>query len=236
VGEAPSTWADWFTQQKRWSYGIWQIYLTPELRAGIRHNFKHFRTGLGFLLHDVAKPVEFVWLLLFGLLAVAHLLGGGMPVGGSWVVLGMWVGPLVTLMPMQLWLRRYFATEHERCRFGLRTVALHVATGPIFFAAGFTALLRRPLAYSCTAKSRFKSSDLFSTFRLHLWWAAATGMALGCAMWADRGPLSMRFALAFVLATSLVAPLAYWTARIRENFGRFRANRGRQVDIAAAVE
>ena len=36
IGEGPASWTDYFNQQKRWAYGIWEILLKRKLRAGIR--------------------------------------------------------------------------------------------------------------------------------------------------------------------------------------------------------
>ena len=36
IGDGPESWTDYFNQQKRWAYGIWEILLKRKLRAGIR--------------------------------------------------------------------------------------------------------------------------------------------------------------------------------------------------------
>ncbi|WP_338769677.1 glycosyltransferase [Nocardia vulneris] len=211
VGEAPSTWTDWFNQQKRWSYGLWQIYLTRTRRDLVKHNFRQFRTCAGFLCHDLCKPVETLWLTMLGLLTAAHLLLGAAATGTWSVLFLLWVGTLAGIAPLPLWLRRFHATAHERSRLGLRGLVLRHITAPIITGAGFAALLGRPLSYVVTAKGQLKSTDTLRTFRLHLCWAAVLSVLLGCCMVTDRAALTMRANLAALLVTAL-APVILWLA------------------------
>ena len=55
---------------------------------------------------------------------------------------------------------------------------LALFAGPVYVAAGITALLRRPLAYAVTAKGSLKTRDSVRTFRLHLVWAAIATVLL----------------------------------------------------------
>lgn len=216
VGEAPSTWTDWFNQQKRWTYGIWQIYLTPRMRAAVRPNFRRPATSLAFVLHDIAKPVELLSVVMLGVLTATHLLLNDATLDKWSAAIVLWGFTQLGFGPFYLWLRRYYATPHERDRIGLRANALRQVTGPIYTAAGLAALLGRPLTYVVTAKSRLKSPDLLSTFRLHLWWAAIAITILGCTLSIDRGPLTIPIAFTVLLMMVMAPPIAAWVTHRRK--------------------
>ena len=54
VGEGPTSWTDYFNQQKRWAYGIWEILLDP--RADARHRELRRRQRLLYGLRPVLLP------------------------------------------------------------------------------------------------------------------------------------------------------------------------------------
>jgi len=170
IGEGPTSWTDYFNQQKRWAYGIWEILLHRELRAGIRLRrrqrllyglvqFYYPSVGATTLLGTVATGI----CLLLGITAIR--LNGAM-----W--LGLWSASMTSWLVLWLWLRRFNLAEHERRELGLPGMALALFAGPIYVAAAAMALLRRPLAYAVTAKGNMRSADSLRTFRLHLLWAA----------------------------------------------------------------
>lgn len=176
IGEAPASWADYFNQQKRWSYGIWEILLKGRLRVGIRLTarqrmmyglvqFYYPSVGAAVLLGSIATSI-------YLLLGVTALQVNGL------VWAGLWLANLSTWFALWLWLRRFNLAKHERREIGMPGMLLALFAGPVYVAAGFRALLRMPLRYVVTAKGALRSGDSLGTFRLHMFWAAAAASLL----------------------------------------------------------
>jgi cellulose synthase (UDP-forming) len=175
IGEGPESWTDYFNQQKRWAYGIWEILLKRDLRAGIRLRprqrllyglvqFYYPSVGSAVLLGTIATAVY----LLLGITSIRL---------NSLEWLALWSASMTSWMILWLWLRRFNLAAHERREVGVVGMLLALFAGPVYLVAGVRALLRRPLTYAVTAKGNLKTPDSVRTFRLHLAWAAiATGL------------------------------------------------------------
>lgn len=170
VGEAPTTWTDYFNQQKRWAYGVWDVKLRRRAKAGIR---LRARQRLLYGMVQFYYPSVATSLLFGSLATIGYLLFGASAVhlrGGPW--LSLWTAALGSWVSMWLWLRRFNLAEHERHEIGIPGMALALFAGPVYLSAAVAAVLRRRLAYAVTAKGDLRSSESLRTFRLHLIWAA----------------------------------------------------------------
>lgn len=176
IGEGPESWTDYFNQQKRWAYGIWEILLKRKLRAGIRLRarqrllyglvqFYYPSVGSTVLLGTIATAVY----LLLGVTAIRL---------DSLQWLALWSASMTSWMILWLWLRRFNLAAHERREVGVAGMLLALFAGPVYVVAGIRALLRRPLTYAVTAKGNLKSPDSVRTFRLHLAWTAIATVLL----------------------------------------------------------
>ncbi len=171
VGEGPATYADWFTQQKRWAYGIWEIARqhSPTLFRAMRHP----RQRLSFAALQMHYPTTaMTW--VGGVFLAALYLVGGITVtrlsAAVWVVLFML--NIVVGLAFNQYLRRFNLVEHERRGFGLAGLALELITAPVYVAAAAAQLTGRPLVYVVTAKGSAATGDTWRAFRPHLGWAA----------------------------------------------------------------
>jgi cellulose synthase/poly-beta-1,6-N-acetylglucosamine synthase-like glycosyltransferase len=74
VGEGPATYADWFTQQKRWAFGIWEIARqhSPELFS----KMKHRRQRMSFVALQLHYPTAALMWVGGVFLSSLHLVGG----------------------------------------------------------------------------------------------------------------------------------------------------------------
>ena len=176
IGEGPESWTDYFNQQKRWAYGVWEIVLKRNLRTGIRLSTRqrllyglvqsyYPSLGFGVLLGTIATAVY----LLLGVSAIRL---------NSLQWLALWSASMASWMILWLWLRRFNLAVHERREVGISGMLLALFAGPVYVQAGVTALLRRPLTYAVTAKGSLKTRDSVRTFRLHLVWAAIATVLL----------------------------------------------------------
>lgn len=212
VGEGPTSWADYFNQQKRWAYGVWEIILHRHLRQseklGVRRRWAY--RLLQFYYPSVAVA------LVLGNVATATYLSTGVSAvqldGMTW--LALWGSTLVTWFGMLLWLRRYNLAPHEREEIGMPGMGLALFCGPIYVAAGVSALLRRKLAFVVTAKGKMRTTESLSTFRLHLLWFAFAAVMLAVSFLGDNDYTLLRIWAALTVLTGIVPPVAAWLAGI----------------------
>ncbi|MFG3581300.1 glycosyltransferase family 2 protein [Micromonospora chersina] len=223
IGEGPTSWADYFNQQKRWAAGICEILVRRELRAPRE---LPSRRRWQYRLLQFYYPSVAVSLLLGNLATAMYLLTG---IGSAqldvtvWSVL--WGSTFGTWFVLWLWLRRFNIAPHEREEIGLVGMALALFAGPVYVAAGFTALLRRKLGFVVTAKGRLRTIESFRTFRLHLCWAGVSAGLLGASFVLDNSSPLLRVWPVLTLLTGLGPPLIALVSNLRA---------GRQDDEAAA--
>lgn len=175
VGEGPATYSDFFSQQKRWAYGIWQIARQHSPRVlPLLGTPQQRRSFLALQTHY--PTTAFVWVGGV-LLSVLYLVGGvtvtHLPLV-QWTLL--FAANMVLGLLFTFGMRRFNLVEHERRSWGLSGLALDLATAPVYVAAAAAQLAGRPLVYVVTAKGSAATHDTWRTFRPHLLWA---GTALG---------------------------------------------------------
>jgi cellulose synthase/poly-beta-1,6-N-acetylglucosamine synthase-like glycosyltransferase len=175
VGEGPTSLTDFFNQQKRWAYGIWEI-----MQKHSWHDLRHMskRQALSFAMLQFFYPsVAIAWLLSF----VAAVLIGSMHTQftGSTGSLGvLWLMSVASSFVLFYWLRRFNLVQHERKDWGLRGLALLLMCIPVYVTAGWQAVIRTPLRYAVTAKGRLTSLDSWQTFASHIVWLLVAGFSL----------------------------------------------------------
>ncbi|MEW2327573.1 glycosyltransferase family 2 protein [Micromonospora chersina] len=232
IGEGPTSWADYFNQQKRWAAGICEILVRPELRAPRE---LPSRRRWQYRLLQFYYPSVAVSLLLGNLATAMYLLTG---IGSAqldvtvWSVL--WGSTFGTWFVLWLWLRRFNIAPHEREEIGLAGMALALFAGPVYVAAGFTALLRRKLGFVVTAKGRLRTIESFRTFRLHLCWAGVSAGLLGASFVLDNSSPLLRVWPVLTLLTGLGPPLIALASNLRA--GRQDDEAGEPAPARAATE
>jgi Glycosyl transferase family group 2 len=175
VGEGPATYTDFFSQQKRWAYGIWQIARQHSPAAFGRMGDRGQRWS--FVALQLHYPTAaFSWVAGVAL-SLLYLVGGvtvtRLPVA-VWAAL--FLTNVVTGFLLVQFTRRFNLVRHERRSWGLAGMALELVTAPIYTAAAVAQLAGRPLAYVVTAKGTSATADGWRAFRPHAGWAA---LALG---------------------------------------------------------
>jgi cellulose synthase/poly-beta-1,6-N-acetylglucosamine synthase-like glycosyltransferase len=211
VGEGPTSFTDYFNQQKRWAYGIWEIAAkhSPRLLPKMR-----VRQRVSFSLLQLFYPSVAVSWLLSTVLTAAFLIGGTptrLPVA-QW--LPLWAGSLAVTLGTFFWLRRFNLVKHERQEYGLVGLALLMACIPVYVAAACAYLTGRPLAYAVTAKGNLTSPDNLGTFRPHLPWVVAAVGAVGLGVVLGT-PISTILWVGLTLAIS-ITPIAIYMASRRD--------------------
>jgi cellulose synthase/poly-beta-1,6-N-acetylglucosamine synthase-like glycosyltransferase len=166
IGEGPTSFTDYFNQQKRWAYGIWEIAgkHSPKLFGGMRPAQRLTFSMLQFFYPSVAVS----W-VLSNLLSVLYLTGHvqGKPIW-QWAI--AWGLSVTTSLSFFFWLRRFNLVEHERKDWGLGGMSLLVICIPVYVSAGVQALRGKALSYAVTAKGNLTSPDTTRTFASHMTW------------------------------------------------------------------
>jgi cellulose synthase (UDP-forming) len=213
IGEGPASFTDFFNQQKRWAYGIWEI--------AKRHSPRIFgrlmpSQRLSFALLQLFYPSVALSWILSNTVTALFLFGGfssRLPVA-QWALL--WATSMISNFVLYNWLRRFNLVEHERKDRGIVGMSLMFMCTPVYVEAAAASLTGKPLAYAVTAKGNLTSPDSLKTFRPHLYWAAGSASLLivnvagvGSAF------LSLRIWLCFTLVTCLAPVAIHYTARLR---------------------
>ncbi|MBQ1069812.1 glycosyltransferase family 2 protein, partial [Micromonospora sp. D75] len=214
LGEGPTSWADYFNQQKRWAAGICEILLRREMRTP---RDLPSRRRWQYRLLQFYYPSVAVSLLLGNAATALYLLTGvdaGRLDPQVWATL--WGATVGTWFLLWLWLRRFNIAPHEREEVGMAGMALALFAGPVYVAAAAGALLRRRLGFVVTAKGALRTVESLRTFRLHLCWAlAAAGLLTASFALGHDYPL-LRIWPALTLLTGLAPPLIAWVEGLRD--------------------
>ncbi|WP_432989035.1 glycosyltransferase family 2 protein [Dactylosporangium sp. CA-233914] len=213
VGEGPTSWTDYFNQQKRWAYGVWEILLRRS-RPHLKHLGARQRLCYG-LVQSYYPSVALS--AVSGVVATGTYLGLGInaaTIQWQWW-LALWSASMGTWVVLWLWLRRFNLARHERKEIGVHGMLLALFAVPVYVAAGFAALLRRPLAYAVTAKGRLRSVDGPKTFRTHLLWALVGTALLATSALMGYDSIALRFWAAVSMVVGLVPPLIAYGAHLR---------------------
>ncbi|MGA5303714.1 glycosyltransferase family 2 protein [Nucisporomicrobium flavum] len=220
VGEGPATYSDFFSQQKRWAYGIWEIARrhSPALMRSLPRRSQRLSF---FALQSHYPTTALSWVI--GIALSALYLVGGVTISRLpalvWGVL--FVGNLVAGLAFFRFTQRFNLVEHERRSFGLAGMALELVTAPVYVAAAAAQLAGRPLAYVVTPKGAAATGDTWRTFRGHLGWAAVAAACLACGVVLDHPFWTLYLWASLTLGISL-APLIHM-------YARSAAQRSRQV-------
>ncbi|WIM94159.1 glycosyltransferase family 2 protein [Actinoplanes oblitus] len=208
VGEGPSAWTDYFSQQHRWSRGTDEVCVTGFLakipQLGVRRT-------LHYALLMAYYPMTAVAWLLGTATAVAHIVLG---VRGVQVPQQMWsmlyVDAAMFQVGLYLWNRRHNVSPHEEAgSSGLTGMLLSTLCAPIYVASFRQTLLRRRAGFVVTPKGDSASPDRVSTFRTHLSWAAFFAVLLVTAVATGRTHGLMWLWPALNL-TLCLTPIALW--------------------------
>lgn len=209
VGEGPSSFTDYFSQQYRWSrgtddvvfFGFWRLAHRLTLRQA-----SHYA-----LLMSYYPTAAVAWILgvLNGVLYMT------LDVGGVTVPLHLWLMLYIDAAALQVglyfWNRRHNVSPHERRgSSGVAGMFISTLSAPIYVSSIVSSLLRRPSRFVVTSKGSSSSPDTIATFKRHLLWAGAISAALCAAV--ALGSYSDPWMYLWSLLSLLVCllPLAIW--------------------------
>ncbi len=176
VGEGPTSFTDYFNQQKRWAYGIWEI-ASNHTATAIKKMTKKQALTFG-MLQFFYPSLAVTWVLgSLVTLVFSGLMFDSIALGPMFIVL--WLYAFASSLGLFFWLRRFNLVEHERKDLALQGMALTMMCIPVYVSAAWQALIRKPLTYAVTAKGDLTSPDTWRTFLPHIQWLVYNGLLLG---------------------------------------------------------
>ena len=224
VGEGPSGWSDYFTQQNRWARGTNEIVVRgskgalSRLRWGQRLHY--------LLLMSYYPSAALAW--LFGNLNVMIYLltgSGGVRVSASdWLML--YVNAAVLQVGIYFWNRRYNVSPHEEVgSSGALGMLVSVLSAPMYVVALLDAIRGRNVPFAITPKGTAAGTDTWRVFRMNIGWGVLMLAGLGAArLLGHTHPAMTSLAVLTVLVS--FCPLAIW------GVSRLRARRPTPAPLA----
>ncbi|MFD6551607.1 glycosyltransferase family 2 protein [Streptomyces sp. NPDC058398] len=208
VGEGPSSWTDFFTQQMRWSRGTYETLIKQYGKALVTMPPGRLLSYTLMLLYYPMTAVN--WLL--GIVSCLLFLWFG--ASGTQVSASVWLMLYSDAAALQvclyLWNRRHNVSPHEpEGSGGLAGMAMSALSAPIYLKALSEAVVRRPSRFVVTPKGHDASPDRLPTFRVHLGWAALLAVSLGASAVLGHTHAAMRIWALLALGISL-APVVVW--------------------------
>ena len=208
VGEGPSSWGEFFSQQARWSAGtfdalarqVWRVVF--KLRPGAMLHY--------LLMLTYYPSVAVGWIL--GIAISACYLGLG--ISGLRTNAGWWLTYYVDVAAIQFllyrFMRRHNVSPHEPAgSSGLSGMLVSALTAPIYARSLIKVAFRRKLSFTVTAKGSASSLDGLWTFRYSLLWAGVPAAILAVALLRHR-PYPMMIAWTAVILLVCLAPIGIW--------------------------
>ncbi|MFE7325729.1 glycosyltransferase family 2 protein [Streptomyces sp. NPDC057565] len=209
VGEGPTAWTDFFTQQLRWSRGTYETILTQYWR------------GIGTL--PVGRLFNYTMMIIFypmsalnwilAALSCALFLG----MGAS----GVQIDPVVWMMlygnasalqiGLYIWNRRHNVSPHEpEGSGGMAGMMMSALSAPVYARSLMDAVLRRRSSFVVTPKGDSSSPDtLFGTFRIHLFFMLVFGGSIAASfVLGHNHPAMLTWAALALMITA--APIFGW--------------------------
>jgi cellulose synthase/poly-beta-1,6-N-acetylglucosamine synthase-like glycosyltransferase len=222
VGEGPTTFTDYFSQQYRWSRGTFDLLLTRFWRSAHRlppRRFVHYA-----LLTSYYPTTAIAWVLGVLNSALYMILGAK----GVVVPVNLWLMFYADAAALQaglyIWNRRHNVSPHERPgSSGVHGMFISMLSTPIFVSSLGGALLRRNSRFVVTAKGDATQRDSIRTFSRHLRWAALSAGILVAAFAVGTPNPWMYVWVVLTLLVCLLPPIIWRAEIVRHRDARSRA-------------
>jgi cellulose synthase/poly-beta-1,6-N-acetylglucosamine synthase-like glycosyltransferase len=208
VGEGPTSFTDYFSQQDRWSRGTDEVLLRRFWRMAHRLRPRAF---LHYLLLTAYYPTAAIAWILGAVNAILYFtLGAGGVVVPAHIWLMLYVDAAALQVGLYFYNRRHNVSPHEKKgSAGVSGMLISALSAPIYAASLAAVLLGRTRGFVTTPKGAARTRDSLITFRKHLLWAVAFGAPLAASFVDGNGHVSMR-AWSIVSLGVCLMPLAIW--------------------------
>lgn len=233
VGEGPTAWTDFFTQQLRWSRGTYETILKQFWKAP-------FSLPPGRLLNYTMMVIFYPMSALNWILAaLSCALFLGMGASGVQIDPAVWMMLYGNASALQIglyvWNRRHNVSPHEpEGSGGTAGMVMSALSAPIYARSLFDAALRRKSKFVVTPKGDSSSPDtLFGTFRVHLFFVLVFGGSVVASFFNGHDhPAMITWATIALLITA--APIVAWRWTVRLDKKRRTAPAGHEASPGPA--
>lgn len=169
IGEGPTSWTDYFTQQERWAYGIVEILVKHSPKYLPKQSLKNALFYLGIELFYPSVAVTFLLSLLMCLVTIIVGAHSTLFLPGNFLLFGeLWVLGLLTQMLFFFWMQRFNLTAFERHGASKTATLITLLTAPVYTSAFVQFLSGKHLNYVITPKGEARTVVNLSTFTPHL--------------------------------------------------------------------
>ncbi|MER7400546.1 cellulose synthase catalytic subunit [Streptomyces sp. NPDC000151] len=228
VGEGPTAWTDFFTQQLRWSRGTYETLLKQFWKAP-------FTLSPGRLFNYTMMVIFYPMSALNWILAaLSCALFLGLGASGVQIDPAVWMMLYGNASALQIglyvWNRRHNVSPHEpEGSGGVAGMAMSALSAPIYARALFDAALRRKSRFVVTPKGDSSSPDtLLGTFRIHLFFLLVFGASLTASFFFGHAhPAMIVWAVLALLVCC--APIVLWRWSLRREARHKRQERRQPV-------
>ncbi|MGP4002883.1 glycosyl transferase, partial [Streptomyces sp. 8N706] len=225
VGEGPTAWTDFFTQQLRWSRGTYETILKQFWKAPFTlPPGKLFNYTLMVIFYPISA---LNWIL--AALSCALFLGFG--ASGIQIDPAMWMMLYGNASALQIglyiWNRRHNVSPHEpEGSGGVAGMAMSALSAPIYARSLMDAVLRRKSKFVVTPKGDSSSPDtLFGTFRIHMFFMLVFGGSLASSFYFGHSHPAM-IVWATLALTITASPILAWAWTLRQAERKKKAGGG----------
>ncbi|MFJ7997335.1 glycosyltransferase family 2 protein [Streptomyces sp. NPDC096310] len=230
VGEGPSAWTDFFTQQLRWSRGTYETILKQYWKG-----FSSLPPGklFNYTMMIIFYPMSALnWILA----ALSCALFLGMGASGVQIDPAIWMMLYGNASALQIglyiWNRRHNVSPHEpEGSGGLAGMAMSAMSAPLYARSLMDAVLRRKSSFVVTPKGDSSSPDtLFGTFRVHFFFILVFGGSMIASfVFGHDHPAMLTWATLAMLITAAPVFIWWWSLRQEKRARRRRgSHRGRR--------
>lgn len=208
VGEGPSSWADYFTQQGRWARGTNELVVRGWFR---RLSKLRVGGGLHYLLLMSYYPLAALAWIIGNLNVMIYLLTGA---GGVRVEASVWLMLYVNAAVMQVaiyfWNRRHNVSPHEEDgSSGVLGMLVSMLSAPMYVMALIDSIRGRTSSFAITPKGQQAGTDSWYVFRRNIGWGVVMSAGLVAAwLLGNTSPAMVVWAVLAIVIS--FAPLAIW--------------------------
>lgn len=220
-GEGPLNWVDYFNQQMRWSYGLFEILFkhTPKIIGKLKWRQKinyllaqlYYFTGVAVI---VGMGLTFAY-LVFGVRAASMNL---------WSWLSYSAPPFLLATAIQIFTHRFSIDPEKEPIFGPLGMFLNLGANLIYALALIKLISGQKLKYMVTQKGSAGQKQLvpISTFTMHMGALLLLGVAFIESFYNQHEAIQLRFwALFNIVTLGAVVISVYWDG-LQEYFERNR--------------
>lgn len=149
VGEGPSTWDAYFSQQMRWAYGLIDILFTQSPKLFLKMRLKHIINYFLLQQYYFYGLAQVLGILLFSLYFIFSIEATSMELNE----LLLFYPPILIIQQIIfLWLQKFNIDPKKESGLMIRGKMLNIAAWPIYFVAFVGVLIRKRLIYKVTPK------------------------------------------------------------------------------------